>query len=197
VPRAKATYAAEPTQRQTWRRTYVGLLEAPRAARPGSTGTHRSPWPSYLATIDIGQYSQIPDDDPFWAFVIGEPPHDDLFGDPVYLRGGMTLQVLRNRVGDDTFFDIAKAWVPEQGGGTGTTEPFIALSERISGQQLDDLFDAWLFTGSKPTVTTLAARTAGSTNASARTTSAEATSAASAVHTWDSQFTARLARGRY
>ena len=30
---------------------------------------------------------------------------------------------------------------------------FIPLAERVSGQQLDDLFDAWLFTGSKPTVT--------------------------------------------
>ena len=44
-------------------------------------------------------YSEIPDDDPFWQFVVGEPPQDDLFGDPVYIRGGMTLQVLRNRVG--------------------------------------------------------------------------------------------------
>jgi aminopeptidase N len=139
-------------------------------------------------------YSQIPDDDPFWAFVVGEPPQDNLFGDPVYIRGGMTLQVLRNRVGDDAFFDIAKAWVREQGGGTGTTEQFIALSERISGQQLDDLFDAWLFTGSKPTVTTLASRTAGPSNESAPGSSAEATSA---VHAWDAQFTERLSRGRY
>ena len=35
-------------------------------------------------------------------------------------------------------------------GGTGTTAEFIALSERIAGAQLDDLFNAWLYTGSKP-----------------------------------------------
>ena len=66
----------------------------------------------------------------------------------------MTLQVLRNRVGDDAFSQIARQWVQERGGGTGTTAQFIALAERVSGQQLDDLFDAWLFSGSKPTVTT-------------------------------------------
>jgi aminopeptidase N len=127
-------------------------------------------------------YADIPDDDPFWAFVIGEPPHDDLFGNPVYLRGGLTLQVLRNRVGDDAFWQIAQQWVRERGGGTGTTAQFIELSERVSGQQLDDLFQAWLFTGSKPTVTSLARA---------------ASTRADAVQTWDAQFTERLAKGRF
>ena len=82
---------------------------------------------------------------------------DDLFGEPVYLRGGMTLQALRNRVGDADFFGIARTWASGRSGGTGTTAQFIALAETVSGQQLDDLFDAWLFTGSKPEVTSLAA----------------------------------------
>jgi aminopeptidase N len=131
-------------------------------------------------------YNDIPADDPFWQFVVGQPPQDDLFGDPVYLRGGMTLQVLRNRVGDDDFFQIARQWVEERGGGTGTTAQFIALAERVSGQQLDDLFDAWLFTGSRPTLTTLGARSA-----------AAPAQGAAAVRTWQAQFTKRTAAGRY
>ncbi len=130
-------------------------------------------------------YAEIPDDDAFWDFVVGEPPHDDLFGNPVYLRGGMTLQVLRNRVGDDAFWQIARQWVQERGGGTGTTAQFIALAERVSGQQLDDLFDAWLFTGSKPAATSPLAR------------SAVAPRDIAAVRTWDDQFTKRLSVGRY
>jgi aminopeptidase N len=31
-----------------------------------------------------------------------------------------------------------------------TTADFIALSERVSGQQLDDLFDAWLYEEGRP-----------------------------------------------
>ena len=133
-------------------------------------------------------YAGIPADDPFWSFVIGEPPHEDLFGNPVYLRGGMTLQVLRNRVGDADFFEIAHQWTAQQGGGTGTTAQFIALSEQVSGQQLDDLFDAWLFTGTKPSLVSL----------SGARTAAPSTSAASpAVASWNASFAKRLAHGRY
>ena len=32
----------------------------------------------------------------------------------------------------------------------GTTPEFIALAERSSGKQLDDVFDTWLYTGEKP-----------------------------------------------
>ena len=63
----------------------------------------------------------------------------------------MTLQVLRNQVGDRDFFRILGAWAARKAGGNGTTSQFIALAERISGEQLDELFDAWLFTAGKPT----------------------------------------------
>jgi aminopeptidase N len=62
----------------------------------------------------------------------------------------MTLQTLRNTVGDEIFFDILAEWVASQAGGTVTTEEFIALAEKVSGQQLDELFEAWLFTPEKP-----------------------------------------------
>jgi aminopeptidase N len=62
----------------------------------------------------------------------------------------MTLQVLRNQVGDRDFFRILRAWASRRAGGNGTTGQFIALAERISGQQLDQLFETWLFTASKP-----------------------------------------------
>ena len=43
-------------------------------------------------------------------------------------------------------------WAASQSGGHGTTPEFIALAEQISGQQLDALFDTWLFTAGKPPV---------------------------------------------
>jgi aminopeptidase N len=74
----------------------------------------------------------------------------------------MTLQVLRNQVGDRDFFRILRAWAKRKAGGNGTSGQFNALAERISGQQLDALFDAWLFTAGKPTfgVTTAVAAAA-------------------------------------
>ena len=141
-------------------------------------------------------YAEIPADDPFWTFVIGEPPADDLFGDPVYVRGAMTLQALRNRVGDDAFWHIAQGWVSERGGGTGTTAQFIELSERVSGQQLDDLFDAWLFTGTKPATTSVAALGAERSAGPAEAGSAAADSTHE-VQRWSTAVEKRLAHGRY
>ena len=37
-------------------------------------------------------YNGIPADDPFWTLVIGDPGAADLFDNPIYLRGAMTLQ---------------------------------------------------------------------------------------------------------
>jgi aminopeptidase N len=64
----------------------------------------------------------------------------------------MTLQVLRNRVGDDTFFRILQTWVATHKGGSATSADFQATAERVSGQQLDDIFDAWVFKAGKPTL---------------------------------------------
>jgi aminopeptidase N len=68
----------------------------------------------------------------------------------VYNRGAMTLHGLRQTVGDDVFFDILTEWVSSQAGGTVTTDEFIRLSEKLSGMELDDLFQTWLFTPEKP-----------------------------------------------
>jgi aminopeptidase N len=92
----------------------------------------------------------IPRSDPFWDVRIGDPGVDDLFSEPVYTRGAMTLQALREEVGGDAFFDILQTWTADRADQTGTTDQFIALAESISGMQLDGLADDWLFTGSKP-----------------------------------------------
>ncbi|MFC7102068.1 hypothetical protein ACFQQB_17380 [Nonomuraea rubra] len=62
----------------------------------------------------------------------------------------MTLHALRRAVGDATFFTLLKAWAAEHRYGHVTTEQFVALAERLSGKELDALFDAWLFQPRKP-----------------------------------------------
>jgi aminopeptidase N len=69
----------------------------------------------------------------------------------MYNRGAMTLQALRVKIGDATFFPMMRAWYAENRNGNVTTEDFIALAEREHGQQLDDFFDVWLYTPGKPT----------------------------------------------
>ena len=101
-------------------------------------------------------YSNWEADDPFWQLPIGNPGPDGLFDNPVYYRGALTLHALRLQVGDDDFFEIVKSWPQARAGKTGTTAQFIATAERISGEQLDDLFELWLYSPGRPPAPTLA-----------------------------------------
>jgi aminopeptidase N len=74
----------------------------------------------------------------------------DLFGEQSYLRGAMTLEALRQKVGSHDFFVILRTWAEQHKYGNVTTAQFIRLSERVSGQDLDALFQAWLYTPEKP-----------------------------------------------
>jgi aminopeptidase N len=85
-----------------------------------------------------------------WQRPPGDPGKADLFGTSVYIRGGMTLHALRVRVGDDAFFRIIKEWAAQKANGNATTAEFIALAERVSGQQLDQLFADWLNGKARP-----------------------------------------------
>ncbi|RBY79641.1 M1 family peptidase [Geodermatophilus sp. TF02-6] len=88
----------------------------------------------------------------FWSVVIGDPgPATDLLFHPaVYYRGAMTLHALRLAVGDEAFFDILREWAASRAGQAVTTGEFVDLAEKVSGQDLDALFQAWLFTPQRP-----------------------------------------------
>jgi aminopeptidase N len=78
------------------------------------------------------------------------PTPADLFATSVYTRGAMALEALRQRVGNPTFYGILRAWTAAHAYANATTADFIAISESQSGQQLDDLFNRYLFKHGKP-----------------------------------------------
>ncbi|MEV4492278.1 M1 family metallopeptidase [Micromonospora coxensis] len=85
-----------------------------------------------------------------WRTPPGRPGKENLFSESVYQRGGMTVHALRVAVGDKAFFEILKTWAAERRNGNATTKEFVAHAERVSGRQLDALFDAWLFGAERP-----------------------------------------------
>nr|WP_228509295.1 M1 family metallopeptidase [Herbiconiux sp. VKM Ac-1786] len=89
-------------------------------------------------------------DDPFWSVTVSDPGPAELFDDAVYQRGAMTLEALRERVGDETFFAIARGWASDNAGGTVSTADFIAHAEEVSGEDLDYFFAQWIDTPEKP-----------------------------------------------
>jgi aminopeptidase N len=74
-----------------------------------------------------------------------------LFNGTIYYRGGMTLQALREKVGDFAFFRIMRTWAKQNRYGNVTTPQFIAHAEQISGMDLDHFFDVWVYQPEKPT----------------------------------------------
>ena len=79
----------------------------------------------------------------------GTPVH--LFDGTIYERGGMTLQALREKVGDPAFFKIMRDGAQQNRFGTVTTPELIALAERDSGMALGAFFQVWLYQPGKPT----------------------------------------------
>ena len=75
----------------------------------------------------------------------GNPPLDNLFNAAVYQRGALTLHALRLRVGDATFFEVLRSYAAAFRHQNASTDDFIELAEEIAGEDLDDLFTAWLF----------------------------------------------------
>jgi aminopeptidase N len=86
----------------------------------------------------------------FWKLKIGAPKRAAMFDIAVYIRGAMTLQALREKIGDVPFFTVLKTWTAEHRHGNATTAEFIALAERISGRDLGPFFQTWLFAPRKP-----------------------------------------------
>jgi len=80
----------------------------------------------------------------------GDPGVKGLFGDAVYQRGGMTVYALRVKIGDAAFDRFVKRWTTEYRNRNADTDDLIKLAEEVSGQQLDDFFQAWLFSTTKP-----------------------------------------------
>ena len=99
----------------------------------------------------VAEFNSRPASDPFWNSQIADPQRDTMFQRAVYRRGAMTLQALRDKIGDDAFFRVLRTWTAEHFQSNATTAQFIALSERISGQELGNFFQVWLYTPTKPT----------------------------------------------
>ena len=94
----------------------------------------------------------------FWNPPPGNPGTPALmFDGTVYNRGAMTLEALRERVGDGTFLAILRQWYAGHRYGTVDTAQFVALAEKVSGQDLTAFFDTWLHQPGKPAVLTDAA----------------------------------------
>jgi aminopeptidase N len=85
-----------------------------------------------------------------WNAKAGDPGVARLFGDGAYQRGGMTVHALRRTIGERAFAKLLTTWTSEHRNGNADTDDLIALAERLSGKDLNEFFQAWLYRTDKP-----------------------------------------------
>lgn len=96
----------------------------------------------YDGLAQIRPPSVVTDETP----VTGDPGVAALFSSQVvYTRGALTLHALRLTVGDDAFFEILQTYYARFTYGNATIDDFITVAEEVSGESLDNLFNAWLY----------------------------------------------------
>jgi aminopeptidase N len=87
----------------------------------------------------------------FWNPPSGHPGQaKNLFAVSTYVRGAMTLQALRGKIGTQDLIKILRTWAAEHRNAHGDIEEFIELAEKVSGEHLHGFFDRWLFQRGKP-----------------------------------------------
>ena len=96
-------------------------------------------------------YNTPAKDTAFWGPAVSDFTDPALlFNGTVYYRGGMTLQALREKIGDLAFFQLLRDWATQNRYGTVTTAQFIAFAEKESGRDLTQFFKVWIFHAEKP-----------------------------------------------
>lgn len=69
---------------------------------------------------------------------------------PVYGRGAMVLQRIRQEVGDEKFFALVRGWAADHRHGNVSTADFTAYAEEKTGRDLTEVWDVWLYGKERP-----------------------------------------------
>ncbi|GAA8846746.1 M1 family metallopeptidase [Helicobacter pylori] len=106
-------------------------------------------WSERIGLMTVGERAEVHHErvrtDDGDELLLGDPGPDLMFDDRVYKRGALTLHALRCRVGDARFFEVLRTWSEEQQHRNVTTAMFVEHAERVTGEDLGELFEAWLY----------------------------------------------------
>ena len=80
----------------------------------------------------------------------GTPTVESMFGFESYDGGSVVVHALRLEVGDDAFFDLLAEWIGSNTGTSQSSDAFIALAKNLTGTDLDEFFDTWLYATGLP-----------------------------------------------
>ncbi|SFF14213.1 M1 family metallopeptidase [Streptomyces mirabilis] len=79
-----------------------------------------------------------------------EPTEPNLFKRMRYDGSTLVLYALREKVGQETFGKIERAWVTEYRGKIAGTQDYVDLASKVAGQDLDGFLHPWLYGAKTP-----------------------------------------------
>lgn len=83
---------------------------------------------------------------------IGEPRADNLFDPKVYKGGALAVHALRRELGDEKFFEALQLYQAQHKNGAASTKDLQAAAEQVSGVDLNDFFQSWIYSEKLPNV---------------------------------------------
>ncbi|MFJ3642699.1 M1 family metallopeptidase [Streptomyces sp. NPDC090108] len=91
-------------------------------------------------------------DDSLWDFPPANPPGAAFIsGTPVYGRGAMVLQKIRQKTGDRAFFALLRGWAAARRHGSASTADFTAyVGGKAPGVDFSQIWKVWLYGEGKP-----------------------------------------------
>lgn len=92
------------------------------------------------------------DPEEVWSFPPARPSDAaHISAHPVYERGAMVLHKIRQKVGDDAFYDIIQGWAAAHRHGNATTAEFTAYVEKKApDKDFGEIWKDWLYGDGKP-----------------------------------------------
>lgn len=77
------------------------------------------------------------------GYPLNYPPRADMFGSDSYIKGAVVVHALREKVGDQAFYQGLRKYFQDYGGGAASQAQFQSEMENAAGIKLDDFFAKW------------------------------------------------------
>ena len=99
----------------------------------------------FLEQMFLAQHASLQENDedmPAGLPVAAYP--EGLYAAVVYGKGPLFFHEMRRLVGDDTFYEILRAYLAQYRYGVAYPQDLLAVAEQVSGQELDALYEKWI-----------------------------------------------------
>lgn len=77
------------------------------------------------------------------GYPLNYPPREEMFGSDSYIKGAVVTHALREKMGDQAFYNGLHTYFQRYGGGAASQAQFQAVMEEAAGVDLDEFFAKW------------------------------------------------------